>query len=173
MGLKMDHFPEAVQGQRRCKRYGGYQHHPFWPVKGMGTNSMKELEFYEITIFVKHSADIIVRHILNSIIIILMDALLWYWLQHVEAKLTDHYLPKDRNACTGHHLCFVNQTSCKKAHKNPTIISIRLLWYFTVLTCLKTSTSECQLFCPQLAEAPSSFQLNAATFVLHRIQPNY
>ena len=74
---------------------------PFWPVKGMGTNSMKELEFYEITIFVKHSANIIVRHVVNSIIFILTDALWWYWLQHVEAQLTDHYLPKDRNACIG------------------------------------------------------------------------
>ena len=110
---------------------------PFWPVKGMGTNSMKELEFYEITIFVKHSANIIVRHIVNSIIFILTDSLWWYWLQHVEAQLTDHYLPKDRNACIRHHLCLVNKTSCKKAHKNPTIISIHLLWYFIVLICLK------------------------------------
>ena len=136
MGLEMDHFPEAVQGQRRCKRYGGYQHHPFL-AKGMGANSTKELEFYEITIFVKHSANIIVRHVVNSIMFILTDALWWYWLQHVEASLTDHYLPKDRNACIRHHLCFVNQTSCKKAHKNPTTISICLLWYFTVLFCLK------------------------------------
>ena len=96
-------------------RHGGYQHHlflargmgainiiSFWPVKGMGTNSMKELEFYEITIFVKHSTNIIVRHTVISIIFILTDALWWYRLQLVEAQLTDHYLPKDRNACIRH-----------------------------------------------------------------------
>ena len=130
-------FPRSCTGPKKMQEVWGLSTSSlFGQSKAWAPTRWRNLNFTKSP-SLSSTLPILVRHMVNSIIFILTDALWWYWLQHVEAQLTDHYLPKHRNARIRHHLCFVNQPSCKKAHKNPTIISIRLLWYFTVLICLK------------------------------------